>query len=74
MQKEVEELKDAIRVSYFIIMLFVKYTYISHEPGLLIQCNGVNLFVQHMEDLHVQFVHLTEGCALRKFFEGSPVL
>ena len=48
MQKEVEELKDAIRVSYFIIMLFVKYTYISHEPGLLIQCNSVNLFVQHV--------------------------
>ena len=48
MQKEVEELKDAIRVSYFIIMLFVKYTYISHEPGLLIRCNGVNLFVQHV--------------------------
>lgn len=50
MQKEVEELKDAIRVSYFKPCLSNTciYTVQVTNQVFFIRCDGVILFVQHV--------------------------
>lgn len=61
MQKEVEELKDAIRVSYFKPCLSNTHIYsVSHEPGFFNTMRGYDFVHTTCVGLHAKFVQVSQ--------------